>query len=366
MMILIIIPILLVLWILLYILRSKENKVSVIAFSIVGLLLVTGILIPFISLADNNDDEVIPFWQYDDYKIIDDIDYVSGSLEIVDGYVHAKNVGRGTIVYNDGTVENVYVNRAILDVYLILGQSNGAYYNESRYNPELASPIPPRGTAYYYGSPELPVYSENEDLDGYDMYSMTNDDGTAHIGNIECPFAGQYYDNTGHKVYVINGAWSGASILHFVPPDGKVYQASQTIFKSAIECIDTNLYDFDVKSVIWVQGESDSYISIETYKIRFKSVYDALVEHNSPFKFSNYKFENILIVKTRAVNGINSSIAQEELSNELPDVYIATSITDSFTIENGLMNSDNLHYSQLGDNLIGIDVANFIFYEVYR
>lgn len=64
------------------------------------------------------------------------------------------------------------------------------------------------------------------------------------------------------------------------------------------------------------------------------------------------------MVKTRDVNGGNSCAAQIEIARTNPNVIMASTLPDTFTVANGLMNSDNLHYTQKGRILIGEDIAN--------
>ena len=49
----------------------------------------------------------------------------------------------------------------------------------------------------------------------------------------------------------------------------------------------------------------------------------------------------------------NSYIAQQELSDSIDNVHISTKIANTFTIQNGMLNSgDGVHYTQKGDNVI--------------
>lgn len=129
------------------------------------------------------------------------ISSATGALEIITindiEYLHACDVGNGIITYSDSTKKTINVKKAQLDVFLILGQSNAMYRYSS--DPSTASPVPPLGTAYYYGTSDDPVSNifYNRSVNDYGMHSMTESADVARIGNIEAPFAAAYNKITG-------------------------------------------------------------------------------------------------------------------------------------------------------------------------
>lgn len=286
----------------------------------------------------------------------------AGALEIIKigdiKYVHACDIGDGIITYSGRIKEKINVKKAQLDVFLILGQSNAMYRYSS--DPSTASPVPELGTAYYYGTSDDPVSNifYDRSVNDYGMHSMTESTNVAHIGNIEAPFAAAYNKRTGHKVLTINGAIGGAPISTYLP-GGISYDYAQTVFSGALLTIDTAHYDFTVRSYIWIQGESDSDTDVETYKRSFMEIHRSLLGIGDA-RFSPYDFDCGFISKVRSAEGVNSSIAQIQLAEECKTIHLASTASDSFSIDDGTMLDDNLHYSQKGDNIIGAELGEYI------
>ena len=132
-------------------------------------------------------------WSYDDWRFSDSVVDAEGSVELVevDGRtaVHAVSLGDGSITLDNGRRISVDVGKADLDVYLIMGQSNAAYY---RYEPDRAVPVSVPGSCYYFGA-NMPISLANHaamvageydtTFASYGMHDMTNPDGTTRIGN---------------------------------------------------------------------------------------------------------------------------------------------------------------------------------------
>lgn len=342
---------------------SEGGAKSIIGLSITAVVVVTltaAVIIPAIDNFDYNGDNST---YYDDYFETDAVS-ASGTLEIVSGegykWAHAIGIGNGTLTYADGHTDTVAVKKAKLDVFVLTGQSNAAYYNPARYDPATAAPIPALGDAYYYGTETAPVaYVDNFTPDStFGLFQMTNLDGSAKIGNIELPFAGQYTKETGHKVLVVNGARSGTSITTLIP-GGNVFGFMQTAFSDATSKISDQYYTVSYKGYMWIQGETDKNMDVSLYKQYFLDIYRSLSGQDLAHVFSEHALPICAISKVRAVDGTNPSAAQIELAEENAGIYLATSISDQFTISNGLMISDNVHYSQLGDNAIGKAFAKF-------
>lgn len=350
--------------------RYDASPKGIIAI-IIPLVLFVTVLVPIVGAYEG--DSVL--LSYDDYLETDAVS-ASGSVEIVTiagvNYLHAKDLGVGSSTLPNGEVTEYRVKKATLDVFLLMGQSNAANY---RYDASIAAPIPKMGTSYYYGTPINLMYwgsanPNNPNYDttfaSYDMYDMVNG-STAKVGNVDLPFAGEYTNQLeGHKIYVVNAAIPSASINIF-QPGGIAYNYCQKVFEHAMDCIDYAHYTVSVKGFIWIQGEQDHSMNVDEYKEKFLTFYDSLSWKGTP-RFSNYEVPICLISKVRVsdeagtasgVNAINSSIAQKQLAEEYPGIYMATEISDTFTVANGLMLPDNGHYSQTGDNAIGVAVAEY-------
>ena len=232
--------------------------------------------------------------------------------------------------------------RAPLGVYMLTGQSNAAYYLEQ---PAIATLTKP-GTAYHYA----------ERISGVTIQPMNNADGSMAIGNIEAGLAKSLYDNLGEKVLVVNGATGGMPMSSFVPNQGESFVNMHRVWNR----IKRNIYDEDfekhyevrLRSYIWVQGEADSETNIGMYKNDYMKLHQMLIS-------DTYGFEYGFIIKVKP-EFKNSTQAHEELVLENEDIAMATRSTATFTIENGKMHTDDVHYSQIGDNQLGDETGKSI------
>lgn len=315
-------------------------------------ILVVGLQV--IGTIDDGDSSSRPEWQYDDYKIIPEATAATGSVEITTvgstQYVHAKSTGPGEITMSNGSKTAVDVKKAYLDVFLMTGQSNAAYYSA---DPATASPVPLPGTAYYYGTSST---FRPSSPDGGEFLSMIAADGSAAIGDKAPSFAAKYYDLTGHKVYWMCGATGGRMISTFQPTNGTSWLYMQSIVYYAMNSIDRDLFIPVIKSYMWIQGESDRNNDIDYYEENFLNM------NNSILKGAlGYSFDHCFISKIAAKDGGNAALAQIALAESHPGIITLSSTTaDTFTVENGLMASDNIHYTQAGDNIIGVELAESV------
>lgn len=284
-------------------------------------------------------------WQYDEYRPIGSYTGASGSLEIVTvgetEYIHAKSLGTGKLILSDGSTETIQVGKAHLDVCLMFGQSNSAYVVA---DPSQA-PVPLPGTAYYYGA-DSGKYSEIM-FASATIHSMTKMDGTAATADKAPSFAIKYNEITGHRVYFVCGSISGKSIITFDPDGGKTWAYADEVVEYAIKALDKRYFTYDSIAYMWIQGESDSTMAIDEYKNRFLEMNRAIMNGG----LAGQEFHHAFISKVRTAS---SGTAQAQLAEEYPEmITMATTIATTFTQANGLLSSDNIHYTQAGDNLIG-------------
>ncbi len=295
--------------------------------------------------------------QYDDrYKFIPKTITATGfsssnpNVAQVDDLGNVKIVG----VSDDGAVitatdgqheEKLTISRTVrapLDIYFITGQSNASYYYA---DPALATVTKP-GTAYHY----------SELAGGVQICSMNDESGAMQRGNLEASFGKTLYDLTGNKVLMVNAGVSGQKIETFVPLNGQSYQYISKVWQIVQRYVNDetflNHYEPHIKSYIWAQGESDPDLDIGVYKNDYMKLHEMLTS-------SDYGFKYGFIIKVRSIFP-NPSEAQEELASENEDIAIATRSSDHFTVENGKMRFDDLHYSQIGDNLLGEETARTI------
>lgn len=287
---------------------------------------------------------------YDDYLPNDSATSASGSLELVTvgdhQYIHAKALGDGEYSVS-GYTHKVSIQKAPLDVFVALGQSNNAY---AFYERALADPLPDLGTAYYYGSTSAPATGV-DDVPSPAMYSLVNPStGDIRIADKAPAFCKTYYDISGHKVYYINGSWPG-SIIEDWQPGSKCFTKAASIIDSAMDQIDTDLFDVTVRGYTWIQGENNKNMPEAQYIQYFTTMNNSILSGGM-----GIDLDHCFISKVRE-NYPGPSAAQIALAASDDSITLSTSAADSFTVDNHKLVADGVHYSQLGDNIIGVDLG---------
>lgn len=364
-------PILLIVAVILLIVRTHDltskQIVGLILTAVIAVILIVIVLVPVLDSSDDvRTDNTL---YYDDY-IQSPATSADGSLELITinsvQYAHAVGVGSGTLTYSDGTVATIDVQKAHLDVFLIMGQSNSAYFHAE---PDLADPTPTLGTAYFYGVEGHPLFTSNdtcEAITDYDAYftgcgmnSMNASDGLVKTGNFETPFSARWHDLTGHKVYSINTGVTAMPIQGLQP--GKYgYTYAQQMFTRAMDAIDTSHYEVSFVSCIWAQGEGNAAMTVSTYKSNFLTIYHSLRGDSPPFSDVS-TIKDMIIIQTNAEYAANPAQAQAELARDYAHIIMGTTVSQTFTIANGMLADDGVHYTQLADNKIGVELADTYF-----
>lgn len=242
-------------------------------------------------------------------------------------------------------------NEDDLYVFILSGQSNAQYYQENVTVANELDPVP-YGTIFYYGSEAQPAEYESDwatTYGSYDIYPMNTPAGTYTIGSDEPGFASQFYKLTGHKCLIINVARGGASISDFVP-GAYLYTYAHTLINDALSKIDEK-YTIVKASWIWIQGEADRMMSPELYKTQFSKI---------KADYMGLGFNTTLLSKVRPQWSPSISTTQQEIINKDPSIH-GTGIAETFSLTNGTMAEDNLHYSQKGRNILGGELANLTF-----
>lgn len=293
-------------------------------------------------------------WVYDDYQATDDVVSTSGALEIVEvngtQYLHASDVGEAQINYNGGDTETITVSKAPLDLIFMYGQSNAAYRNAVA---SEASPIPKLGTAYYYGLEDRsgPTAAENDtgmDLAACEFWTMLDENGDCRIGDKAPSFSATYSEITGHKVYWVCGAIGNKGMSQFLPTTGFMWTYGKDVLTNAIALVDLDKFDLNVSYYLWCQGEANASSSVSSYKSQYLTMHNAILNGGL-----GHTFKGGFISVVRDANGGNAAIAQRELCEEVSTIHLGADIANTFTVANGMMGSDDLHYSQKGNNAIG-------------
>lgn len=246
-----------------------------------------------------------------------------------------------------------------LAVVVLTGQSNAAYRELNVDLDEVDALGLPEHEVYYYGTNTMPTYYRNSNDDStvdwtfqtYDIHSMLNDSKTAwKIGSDDAPLA--YYMSKKYNcdVLVLNAAVGGAGIGLFLPGHDGARYAEQIIEHALndVRGLGKNYNSIKV-GYVWMQGESNKYTSVADYIEQFDQVN----------KWYHSKgFYECYLIQTRPTNGGNASTAQLQICQQDPSVILASTAPATFTTENGLLASDNLHYTQEGRIAVMDDVVD--------
>lgn len=326
-----------------------KKLLGIIIAAIVAMLLMPAMMDSFeTNIWITKSPESVPEgWQYDDYELADStVSSASGALELVtlagEQYLHAKGVGQGVITYSDSTTETVTVNKAILDFYCFNGQSNSTYRSAiEESNPDTASPYPSRSAGYLINM----FQSDTEPMAIYDS------DGDPNIGGNFPSFMADYYEETGRKVLVISAGVGGRSILKF-QPGNEMYERTLTAMNSAYDNFlsQTEYYEPGKKVMIWIQGEADNdNMTADTYCDYFMTFWNSIQSTAHPF---DYCMISLLASDYPVIKEADLKLIEDH-----SEMYLGSEVAQTFTIDNGLLVSDGIHYSQEGRNLLGASLA---------
>lgn len=221
-------------------------------------------------------------------------------------------------------------NEKVMNVVVIAGQSNGVYMLADV--PLVNEKLPqPNATCWYYGN-------------GY-IHKMNNN-GQWTIGSVDPAIAYEIANYTNRDVLVINTNIGGKSIDYFTPGNAGSDWIDEVV-TTALSAI--HGYDKINKiGWVWIQGESDKDTAINDYIDDFRLI-DA--------HFSSMGFNNCWISETRATDGGNATLAQQQIVSEFNNVFWGSRASANFNQENGTIYTDNLHYTQLGRLIIGEDIG---------
>ena len=297
--------------------------------------------------------------QWDDYREIDASDVLgaSGALEIVSiagtAYLHAAETGYGKVVHMDGKTDDYKVTKATCDIIIMNGQSNSAYYWIHDWRPESdKAPAPEIGTCYYFGRLTDPAMNyligSIEDYEIHDFIDPNT--GDLRIGDKGPGICTEYYKATGHKVFWIQIGIVAKHVAAFVPPSASCWTYDLSVMTMFNEDLADLPVEIDRTIMYWAQGEGDKSAgtSIATYKSRFMQFWDA-----APAAWG-HDIETCYMVsgRTNHMGIINTALAELAAEHDNIKMAVLPALIDSFTVANGLMVDDNLHYTQLGDNAV--------------
>lgn len=314
-----------------------------------------------LGFLDGNDAYDIEM-EYEDWTAIDgEILGTTGPIEIQNGMIHAVGVGTATAVKADESVVKIRIREAHADLILMNGQSNGAYYGIGDYptNADKAiTPVPALGECFYFGYSNRMPYHETQDVSSCRIYDMINPDtGAVRVADKGPGFCKAYSEATGKKTIWISLAIPSKRIAAWDQPSGSAWTQNIACMDKANSLLKDTGFSIDRTIVLWAQGESDFLHSTgyAHYLTSFRTLHDSAPAAWGHDIAGWYLMEG----RTEKVGWVNSAF--EELAETMPDVHLATTsaLVDSFTQNNGLLNSDDLHYTQKGDNALANSAARY-------
>lgn len=234
-----------------------------------------------------------------------------------------------------------------LYVFGVFGQSNAAYGHEDLDVVNSTIPAIEPGMGFYYGVNGLPISYDTDPASGQ-IYDICPN-GEYVIGNWEPSFI-QKMAESGKKTLIINFGVPGRSIVA-LQPGGYAWAWESSVIVNALSQIDKTKYNVCMAGLLSIHGEADSYHEMATneYIDRFMTTFNTLK--------SDFGFDCCLMSIVRDTRGTLIQTAEYQLIESQPDIILGCGETVDFTVENGLMTDDDLHYSQLGDNILGADNA---------
>lgn len=242
------------------------------------------------------------------------------------------------------------------DVIFMMGQSN-ATYRDWAARPAQASPVPEPGTAFYYGTSSRPS-GINQTAEESGIWPMSYDGG-ATIGDKWPAIAATYTEHTGRNVLMAELGEGNQSIRLFNPTmGGRLWNYSVERVADVMQAMENAGMTPGVVRIVWIQGENDVLMNPDEYAKRLIDIGDSILGGELGCKVT----APIWISETRGTNDRNGSgEAQVMVCQEHPDMFrMASTLALTFSISDGTLAGDGIHYSQKGNNLLGSEIGNAI------
>lgn len=300
--------------------------------------------------------------EYEDWMDYDTSDVLGfeGPIELEDGRIHAVGVGDAAVLKGDGSRFTIRIVPAEAVLVLMDGQSNAAYYGPVMPEDAIA---PEPGEAFYFGFDDRIPSGASEDVSGCEYYDFVDSAGDLRVGDKGPTFAHYYCELTGKKVIWISLGIPGRMISTW-SPTGNAWLQNVKIMDAAMPMIPEGFRITDTIAV-WSQGESD-FLKDTGYDHYLQSWTDL---HSRAATDWHVTIDAWYLAegKDDTCGWVNDAF--RELSETVDDVHlVAEGIASSFSVENGLMHTDNLHYSQQGDNSLAAacayDIAKIQGYDI--
>ena len=242
------------------------------------------------------------------------------------------------------------------DVIFMMGQSN-ATYRDWAARPAQASPVPEPGTAFYYGTSSRPS-GINQTAEESGIWPMSNDSG-ATIGDKWPAIAATYTEHTGRSILMAELGEGNQSIRLFNPTmGGRLWNYSVERVADVMQAMENAGMTPGVIRIVWIQGENDVLMNPDEYAKRLIDIGDSILGGELGCEVT----APIWISETRGTNGQNGSgEAQVMVCEEHPNMFrMASTLALTFSIADGTLAGDGIHYSQKGNNLLGSEIGNAI------
>lgn len=244
-----------------------------------------------------------------------------------------------------------------IDVVVLAGQSNAqyvpSYMDLSLVNEEFDAPST---NCYYYGYQTSTLVRPSNNigelthLNSMNIYSMYVGEEWV-IGGEEVPISYTLGKATNNDVLTINVAIGGKPISYFVP-DAEGGEYAKTIIDDALSKIPDKYTNVKYAGWMWLQGEADDDTAVSDYIASFDEIQTM---------YESYGFNTCYMVHTRSEESGNATEAQNTIAATDPNVVMACTATEDFSVASGtLLENNELHYSQAGRIIVGLDVGEAI------
>ncbi|MGM9681978.1 MAG: sialate O-acetylesterase, partial [Eubacteriales bacterium] len=297
--------------------------------------------------------------------------------------VVAVGTGRASITFGDGETLEVKVEPAVINLFLLIGQSNAEGYTtvdpstlaDSRSQcvmceeGQVYSTYAPGVTAEWgeriggVGFSEILSVANSDTFVAQSLTSDKNLRGEALVyplcnlttsGNgktgTDGAIAYEWNRLTGEKVWIVNAAEGGSSITSWVPNENKkennFYQAVE-LFRKCQDVLDSEIkaghYTLNKMGYFWLQGCSDRGLTNEQYIYSYNNFHAGLEEElKYSFNGTEKKLDFGGIMMVRAYDGTSYDdiamngprLAQYYISESdderFENVYLATNLGDHF------------------------------------
>lgn len=298
------------------------------------------------------DDRADAVMEYEDWMDIDTsgILAVDGPVEVADGRIHAVGIGNAQIVKEDGSRFRIRIVPAPAVLVLMNGQSNAAYYLPIDPDQAIA---PELGTAFYFGYPDGMPSGATEDVSDARYYDFIDPStGELRVGDKGPTFSKYYRELSGKKVIWISLGIPGRMISTW-SPTGNAWLQNVKVMDAAMPMLPEG-FDIERTIVLWSQGESD-YIAATGYS-HYLTSWTSLHDRAATSWHTDIDAWYLVEGRDKTCGWVNDAF--EELARTVDGVrVIAKGIASSFSVDNGLMHSDDVHYSPIGDNAIAAACA---------